>query len=144
MFLSVPKSDRRLKLIEDHSGQEVTDTLWEQDEDDETEQTSTNPDNGPRRNSTCLPENLVRLGQAKANEPTSCAERIERMSKDQLVEFVINLVQQYPEIGRKIEEEEELKAGRVTKIVRSIRAEIEDLTSEPAWRNSLVRRREHP
>ncbi|MFH0821299.1 MAG: hypothetical protein V2B18_01000, partial [Pseudomonadota bacterium] len=57
------------------------------------------------------------------------------MSRDELIEFVIGLIREYPKIGRKIEEEEDLKAGHVTEITESIRSEIESVASESAWRN---------
>jgi uncharacterized Zn finger protein len=57
------------------------------------------------------------------------------MTKDQLLEFIVNLIEEYPDIANRIEEKEDLKSGRAHKIVRSIRAEIEQLSSEPAWQN---------
>jgi uncharacterized Zn finger protein len=62
--------------------------------------------------------------------------KLESMSKDELVAFVIDLIGQYPEIGRNIEETEALKSGSITKIIRSIRDEIEELASETAWSDS--------
>ncbi len=62
--------------------------------------------------------------------------KLESMSRDQLMAFVIDLIGQYPEIGRKIEEAEALKTGNISKIVGSIRDEIEEIASEPDWCDS--------
>ncbi len=131
----VAKSDRRLKLIEDHSSQEIVDALWEEDEDDEGEEDFHESGQGTAEKYTMLVGGSRSARTRKSNRAEVVRRRIEGMSRDQLVAFVINLVQEYPDIGRKIEEEEEVKAGRVTKIVRSIRAEIEELASEPSWDN---------
>ena len=131
----VEKSDRRLKLIEDRSSQEIVDALWEEDEDDEAEKDFHESGQGTTEKYT-MPVGRSRSARTrKSNRAEVVRRRIEGMGRDQLVAFVINLVQEYPEIGRKIEEEEEVKAGRVTKIVRSIRAEIEELASEPSCDN---------
>ena len=71
----------------------------------------------------------------KKRRTTVVRRKIESMSKDQLVEFVLNLIDEYPEIGVRIEEEEDVRGGRISKTVRSIRSEIEKLASEPAWEN---------
>lgn len=129
------KSDRRLKLIADLSSQESADGLLEEDGDDDTEEDFHESVQGSAEKYT-LPLGSSRSARTrKSKQADVVRQRIEGMSRDQLVEFVINLIKEYPEIGRKIEEEEALKAGHITKIVRSIRAEIEELTSEPAWAN---------
>lgn len=131
------QSDRRLKLIKDLSRGEITDTTWEEDEDEDDD---IEEDFHESRQGSAE-KRAVSGGRSRSARPRKSKRtdvvrlRIEGMSRDQLVEFVIDLVKEYPEIGRKIEEEEALKAGHINKIVRSIRAEIEDLTSEPAWAN---------
>jgi uncharacterized Zn finger protein len=132
----VSKSDRRLKLIADLSSQESADALWE--EDDDTDEDFHESRQGTVEQDT-MPVGRSRSARTRKRKREDVVrQRIEGMSRDQLVEFVINLIHEYPEIGRKIEEEEALKAGNVTKIVRSIRAEIEELTSEPAWANQKL------
>jgi len=132
----VPKADRRLALIEGGSSEEITDPLWGEDEGGEAEQDYYESEQVTgEKHST--PKGRFRPSRTrKASRGEIVRQRIESMGSEQLVEFVINLVKEYPEIGRKIEEEEDLKAGRVTKIVRTISAEIEKLASEPSWRNS--------
>lgn len=56
--------------------------------------------------------------------------KLASMSPDGITEFVINLVRKYPEIGLRIEEELDLRHGRVDGIVESTRKEIEELASE--------------
>lgn len=129
----VSKSDRRLKLIADLAPGETSDMNSEEDEGDykdfekfgqSTVQKRAISDASSRqsRTSNRIEQDIIR-------------QRIESMDKRQLVEFCLNLVREYPEIGRRIQEEEALKEGRISKIVHSIRAEIEDLASEPAWAN---------
>lgn len=69
----------------------------------------------------------------KKSRATAVRQRLDSMNKDQLVEFVLNLADKYPDIGVRIEEEEDVKSGRISKTVKSIRAEIENLASEPGW-----------
>ena len=59
----------------------------------------------------------------------------EAMSKDELIDFVLGLTDEYPEIGREVVERETLKSGKVSKLVRGLRAEIARLTRQPAWYN---------
>jgi uncharacterized Zn finger protein len=127
----VSMSDSRLKLIEDHSG-----AIWGMDDDDDTDQDFEESGQGTVEKLTMPGGRSRPVRTRKGGRAEIVRQRIESMDRDQLIEFVSGLVKEYPEIGRKIEEKEELKAGRVTKIVRSIRAEIEELASEPAWVNS--------
>ena len=132
----VSTSDPRLKLIEDHSNQESADAFWRVDQDDDTEGDLQESVQGTAEKLTASNGRSRLARTRKGSRAEVVRQRIERMDRRQLIEFVSSLVQEYPEIGRKIEEEEELKAGRVTKIVRSIRVEMEELASEPAWVNS--------
>lgn len=136
--LDVPqasKSDRRLKLIKDLSSRKITDTTWEEDEDDNNEEDFHESAQGSAVKHA-MSVGRSRSARTRNNKREDVVrQRIESMDKGQLVEFVLNLVKEYSEIGRRIEEEEALREGRISKIVRSIRAEIEDLTSEPAWAN---------
>jgi len=134
--LDVPqasKSDRRLKLIKDLSSGEITDTSWEEDDDIEEDFQESGQGSAEKRAVSSGRSRSARTRKSKREDVVR--QKIESMDRGQLVEFVLGLVKEYPEIGRKIEEEEALKAGHINKIVKSIRAEIEALTSEPAWAN---------
>lgn len=56
-------------------------------------------------------------------------------TKDELVELVLELARQYPEVERNISEERQLQDGKVDALTRSLRNEIVRLTGEPAWHN---------
>ncbi len=61
---------------------------------------------------------------------------LERMEKDKLITMILELTAHYPEIERGILEKEQLATGQVDKVVSSLRREIRNVTSEPAWYNS--------
>ena len=57
------------------------------------------------------------------------------MTKDDLIQLVLDLVRQHPEIILTIQEREHLISGKVAAIAKSLRADILELSSEPAWRS---------
>lgn len=59
--------------------------------------------------------------------------RLNSMTKEELVKFVMEITARYPAIAQTIIEEDQLKSGKVAKIVQGIRAEINRLSSEPGW-----------
>lgn len=61
---------------------------------------------------------------------------LEGMEKDKLIMMILELTAHYPEIERGILEKEQLATGQVDKVVSSLRREISNVTSEPAWYNS--------
>ncbi|MGC8605596.1 MAG: SWIM zinc finger family protein, partial [Desulfomonilaceae bacterium] len=127
-------NDRRFRLIKEKKNGRTSD--WYQDDEDEEdvdlESAGTSQESAEQDDSD-LPDPPRRSG--KAHRAAVVRRKIESMSKDQLVEFVINLIDEHPEIGARIEEEEDVRSGRISKTVRSIRSEIENLASEPAWEN---------
>ncbi|MFA6224156.1 MAG: SWIM zinc finger family protein [Desulfomonilaceae bacterium] len=127
-------NDRRFRLIEEKKSARTSDWITdEEDEEDADSEFAETLDGSEEEHDSNLPEPPRRSG--KTRRATVVRRKIESMSKDQLVEFVVNLVDEHPEIGARIEEEEDVRSGRISKTVRSIRSEIENLASEPAWEN---------
>ena len=56
-------------------------------------------------------------------------------TREELIELVMRLIKDYPQIAQLLREEEQLVRGQVEPLVRSLRKEIHRLTNEPAWRN---------
>ena len=129
----VSAGDRRIELIRKTASPGTSELVVSVDEDEESDWDSEDSEEEFESNGAGPPRSLsTRTRKVKRGDIVR--KTLESMSRDQLVEFVLGLIQQYPEIGKKIEEEDELKGGHVTGIVGSIRAEIEYLASEPAWR----------
>lgn len=130
----VSKIDKRLQLVSDLKGRGVSDGIWEGDDEDFNADCDESRQGVPCKHGTSA-RRSPSVRTRKTKQTNIVRQRIESMGKAELVEFVLDLVKKYPEIGGKIEEEEALKDGRINKIVRSIREEIEALASEPAWAN---------
>jgi uncharacterized Zn finger protein len=95
------------------------DDEWENEgwEDDEWE------DNEPVQ----LP--ATRRSKAGARVASLLGEK----SRDELLELLVDLAGRVPEVERRIREAEQLATGKVDKLVRALRSEIRNLTSEDAW-----------
>jgi uncharacterized Zn finger protein len=127
-------NDRRFRLIEETKSGRTSDWITdEEDEEDADSESAGTFQKSAVQEDSDLPEPARRSG--KKHRASVVRRKIESMSKDQLVEFVINLIDEYPKIGTRIEEEEDVRGGRISKTVRSIRSEIEKLASEPGWQN---------
>ncbi|MBU1182162.1 MAG: SWIM zinc finger family protein [Pseudomonadota bacterium] len=60
---------------------------------------------------------------------------LQQKTKKQLVELFIEIAGQYPQIGIEISDRRQLKAGDTSVIISKIRREIDEISSEPGWRN---------
>jgi uncharacterized Zn finger protein len=60
---------------------------------------------------------------------------LEHRSHDELLQLVIELSARFPEVEQHIVESEQLAGGQAGKLVRALRSEIRNLTTEPAWYN---------
>jgi uncharacterized Zn finger protein len=70
----------------------------------------------------------------KTREPKDDLRNIiNEKTKGQLIQLIMKLSVEYPQIRQDILEEQQLKDGRIEKAVQSIRAEIARLSSEPGW-----------
>ncbi len=126
-------NDRRFRLIEEKKSGRTSDWYQDDEEEDVDLESVGFSQESAEQDDSDLPEPPRRSG--KTHKASVVRRKIESMSKDQLVEFVVNLINEYPEIGARIEEEEDVRGGRISKTVRSIRSEIEELASESAGQN---------
>lgn len=56
-----------------------------------------------------------------------------KKSREELLALLMDAAERHPEIERRIRETEQLKVGKVDKLIRSLRGEIRNITAEPAW-----------
>ncbi|MBU4567282.1 MAG: hypothetical protein KKE29_21400 [Proteobacteria bacterium] len=74
-------------------------------------------------------------GPKPGHPPKLLQDILQGMTKDDLAQLVLDLARQHPEIVLTIQEREHLISGRVAGIVKSLREDIRELSSEPAWRS---------
>jgi len=125
--------DQRLLLLFENGHDDNYDELetWDYDDDGGSEDLK---DEDEREDEEDLAHRGSRSAKTKTNQRTNALRNVfEAMTKKDLVEFIMDLTERYPGIGNQVLEEEQLKSGRVNKIVQSIRHEIKNLSSEPAW-----------
>lgn len=60
---------------------------------------------------------------------------LEKMKKAQLIDLALDLAGQFPEVGRGIWDRARLGEGKVAPMVRELRREIEELSSQPDWQD---------
>ena len=60
---------------------------------------------------------------------------LEDKNREELLNLLIDLSDQLPDVKQHIVEYEQLASGQTDKLVRALRSEIRDLTAEPAWYN---------
>jgi uncharacterized Zn finger protein len=56
-----------------------------------------------------------------------------KKSHGELLDLLVDLARRFPDVKRHIVEAEQLAAGRVDKLVRALKSEIQSLAAEPAW-----------
>ncbi len=96
----------------------------EQDDEDgevdwEDEEPEIEPDPGP--------EKAKKAGTSKVRKLLS------GKSREELLDLMVTLAKDYPEIERRLLEAEQLRSGQIDPLVRSLRKEIKKLTDEQAW-----------
>lgn len=95
------------------------------DEDDWPEDWPDEDDDQPRTQGTSL------FTEAE----DSLRKRLNAKSKSELVNIILELNENNPELIRLLRDKELLDRGDIQKIVRSLRSRITKLSAEPAWRN---------
>ncbi|MGC9328795.1 MAG: SWIM zinc finger family protein [Candidatus Hinthialibacter sp.] len=60
---------------------------------------------------------------------------LEKKKKTELVEWILDLIDQEPELRNKITDQMNLSEGNLDQLRQSIRADIDEITDEPAWSN---------
>ncbi len=77
--------------------------------------------------SAAIPEKGKRSGSSKVRK------LLEGKSREELLTLFVSLAKDYPEIELRLREAEQLRSGQIDPLVRSLRKEIRQLTSESSW-----------
>ncbi|MDD2469228.1 MAG: SWIM zinc finger family protein, partial [Desulfobulbus sp.] len=72
-------------------------------------------------------------GKAKKTGVSKVRKLLGDKSREELLDLLVALAKEYPEIERRVQEAEQLRSGQIEPLVRSLRKEIKKLTAEPAW-----------
>jgi uncharacterized Zn finger protein len=67
--------------------------------------------------------------------PPDLRSFLEGQTKEQWITLVKDLSERYPSVRKDLQDRENLSKGSVKRIVGSVRKEIQELSSEPGWRN---------
>jgi uncharacterized Zn finger protein len=116
---TVTKQDRRFQLLEH--------------DEDEEEWAETDEDGATDEEFVPAPERSAK----KAGKVVTDAwlSFLEQQTQPQLLALLKDLGQRYPDVRQFVQDRRNLSAGAVPKLVKSLRAEIADLSQEPGWRN---------
>ncbi len=117
----ISKKDERLELLEDFSDEDD----WDEEEDDDEEK-----EEGDEQETSFSPSR-----KAARQATRSLKDFLEGQSREQLIVLVEELAGKYSAVQEDLQHRQDLSKGSVQKIVTSIRKEIRQLSSEPAWRN---------
>ncbi len=60
---------------------------------------------------------------------------LNKMTKIQLIELVIELAERFPDVAMELKERHEIAAGNVKNLIKELRREIKRVSSEPGWQN---------
>ena len=116
---TVSEQDQRLQLLE-------------RDEDDE-EWDETDEGGAVGEDFVPAPERSMR--KARKAAPDAWLSFLEQQTQPQLLALLKDLGQRYPDVRQFVQDRHNLSAGAVPKLVKSLRAEIADLSQESGWRN---------
>jgi uncharacterized Zn finger protein len=120
-------SDRRLRLLAGEEMDEETGGELADEENEEAEEEWSGPAHRSRAARPARPGAAGRRDQVRTY--------LEGLPPAELVTYVLNLVAQYPEVGRELQTRSALAQGEAGELVRQARREIRRLTAEPAWAN---------
>jgi uncharacterized Zn finger protein len=119
----IPKcsdKDKRFEALNDFE----LDEEWEEEEDDWEEEWEEEISISRKKSSV-----------SKSKTSGSLLTFLEEQTKAQLIGLIQELAKAIPELNLALEDRQALSKGTVNKMVRSIRNEIDELSSEPGWRN---------
>jgi len=79
----------------------------------------------------------IHLVSSKSGEliPPNLKGFLEGQTKEQLITLIEDLSERYPSVRKDLQDRENLSKGSAKRIVASVRKEIQELSSEPGWRN---------
>ncbi len=107
--------DRRLEAL-DNEMEDEWDEEWEEDEKEK-------------------PITKKAPSASKSKSSDSLLTFLEEQTKFQLIGLIQELAKTTPGVNQALEDRQALSKGTVNKMVRSIRNEIDELSSEPGWRH---------
>ena len=128
---AVSTDDERLRKI---AGQRIPDRSeewddgeddWKDEEDDLGEDSFEEVETAPKR--------WKRRGGSERSR--GLTEYLANMSKETLLDFVLELANRFPDVHEAVLDRAQLERGSAGQIVDTVRREIEDLSSQPAWTN---------
>jgi uncharacterized Zn finger protein len=73
--------------------------------------------------------------EAAAKGKPKLHKLLDGKSREELLELLVSLANDYPQVARVLVETEQLRRGQIDLLVRSLRREIQKLTRDPAWSN---------
>ncbi|OGP94479.1 MAG: hypothetical protein A2157_08080, partial [Deltaproteobacteria bacterium RBG_16_47_11] len=117
--IEVPKAtekDQRLALLEGMD-EEDREHEYEEQEDEEIDSDRLLS----RKNGKLVPVDLKGF--------------LEGQTKEQLITLLKDLSERYPSVRKDLQDRQNLSKGSVKRIVAAVRKEIQELSSEPGWRN---------
>lgn len=75
--------------------------------------------------------------EAKENKgkKTKLRKLLDAQSREELLDLLVALAADYPQVERDLLEAEQLRNGQIEPLIRSLRTEIKNLASEPSWQS---------
>ncbi len=115
---TVTEQDRRLQLFE-HGGDEME---WDEDEEGASDE-------------DFMPVPKRRTRRAGKTATGAWLSFLEQQTQPQLLALLKDIAQRYPDVRQFVQDRHDLSAGTVLKVVKTLRAEIAALSTEPGWRH---------
>jgi uncharacterized Zn finger protein len=125
-ILLCSKKDKRLEVfnnIELDEGWEDEEEEWEEEGEEEWKKEEDKP----------LP--IKASSASKSKSSGSLQAFLEDQTKAQLIDIIQDLAKSTPGVNQVLEDRQALSRGKVSKMVQSIRMEINELSSKPGWRH---------
>jgi uncharacterized Zn finger protein len=97
--------------------------FWDENDADDLDEDEAPPEPGKRGKSG---------GRGKEPALTGI---LEKKSREELLELLVNFAARHPEVKRSILEADQLQSGKIDKLASALRKEIKAVTSEEAWYN---------
>jgi uncharacterized Zn finger protein len=130
-----------LEYLEQVKRNRTVTTVTEQDqrlqllEHDENEEGWAETDGDGATDEDFVPSSERSMWKARRAAPDAWLSFLEQQTQPQLLTLLKDLGQRYPDVRQFLQDRLNLSVGAVPKLVKSLRAEIADLTQEPGWRN---------
>lgn len=94
---------------------------WEEEEEEDSEEEE---------------EETIPRGSAASKSDPSLRSYLEGHTKAELIGLLEELAEQRPAVQKALRDRRDLEKGDAARLVRAVRSEIEELSSEPAWWNA--------